>query len=339
MTPLKSKSRHIASKSPVEQVTVCKVADPTELKHERTNEASAKARDEPNPVQSLAPNPVESFVTSVISEAADMVKDIKTIISMDDNKRSGKGNTRALQPASEIVKATESPSGKGKARPLQSASKVVKVKGSPFTLSRLIKTLDKQEREVEKLHKQLDEAKQEVMGARKEKKIKKLEQQLNKAEQKVMDTRSRMKALGDKFELRGILNDIDDDDEFDKRLEEVDDDDEFDERLEEVLEDGIKVVSYAGEELLYFTKLLMSTMEKTAREALFPYGADDDETESQTEYGTDDESESDNFNERKNHNQSENQSEDRVEDSSNKGCEDGVNPKRLTEVEASNGIF
>ena len=331
MTPLKSKSRHIASKSPVEQVTVCKVADPTELKHERTNEASAKARDEPNPVQSLAPNPVESFVTSVISEAADMVKDIKTIISMDDNKRSGKGNTRALQPASEIVKATESPSGKGKARPLQSASKVVKVKGSPFTLSRLIKTLDKQEREVEKLQKQLDEAKQEVMGARKEKKmkekkIKKLEQQLNKAEQKVMDTRSRMKALGDKFELRGILNDIDDDDEFD-------------ERLEEVLEDGIKVVSYAGEELLYFTKLLMSTMEKTAREALFPYGADDDETESQTEYGTDDESESDNFNERKNHNQSENQSEDRVEDSSNKGCEDGVNPKRLTEVEASNGIF
>ena len=106
-----------------------------------------------------------------------------------------------------------------------------------------------------------------------------------------------------------------------------------------MLEDGIKVVSYAGEELLYFTKLLMSTMEKTAREALFPYGADDDETESQTEYGTDDESESDNFNERKNHNQSENQSEDRVEDSSNKGCEDGVNPKRLTEVEASNGIF
>jgi len=331
MTPLKSKSCHIASKSPVGQVTVCKVADPTELKPERTNEASAKARDEPNPVQSLAPNPVESFVTSVISEAADMVKDIKTIISMDDNKRSGKGNTRALQPASEIVKATESPSGKGKARPLQSASKVVKVKGSPFTLSRLIKTLDKQEREVEKLQKQLDEAKQEVMGARKEKKmkekkIKKLEQQLNKAEQKVMDTRSRMKALGDKFELRGILNDIDDDDEFD-------------ERLEEVLEDGIKVVSYAGEELLYFTKLLMSTMEKTAREALFPYGADDDETESQTEYGTDDESESDNFNERKNHNQSENQSEDRVEDSSNKGCEDGVNPKRLTEVEASNGIF
>ena len=242
----------------------------------------------------------QSFVASVISEAADMVKDIKTIISTDDNKRSGKG----------------------KARPLQPASKVVKVKGSPFTLSRLIKTLDKQEQEVEKLQKQL---KQEVMGARKEKKIKKHEQQLNKAEQKVMDTRSRMKALGDKFELRGILNDIDDDDEFD-------------ERLEEVLEDGIKVVSYAGEEL-YFTKLLMSTMEKTAREALFPYGADDDETESQTEYGTDDESESDNFNERKNHNQSENQSEDRVEDSSNKGCEDGVNPKRLTEVEASNGIF
>jgi hypothetical protein len=256
----------------------------------------------------------QSFVASVISEAADMVKDIKTIISTDDNKRSGKG----------------------KARPLQPASKVVKVKGSPFTLSRLIKTLDKQEQEVEKLQKQL---KQEVMGARKEKKIKKLEQQLNKAEQKVMDTRSRMKALGDKFELRGILNDIDDDDEFDKRLEEVDDDDEFDERLEEVLEDGIKVVSYVGEELLYLTKLLMSTMEKTAREALFPYGADDDETESQTEYGTDDESESDNFNERKNHNQSENQSEDRVEDSSNKGCEDGVNPKRLTEVEASNGIF
>jgi len=243
----------------------------------------------------------QSFVASVISEAADMVKDIKTIISTDDNKRSGKG----------------------KARPLQPASKVVKVKGSPFTLSRLIKTLDKQEQEVEKLQKQL---KQEVMGARKEKKIKKLEQQLNKAEQKVMDTRSRMKALGDKFELRGILNDIDDDDEFD-------------ERLEEVFEDGIKVVSYVGEELLYLTKLLMSTMEKTAREALFPYGADDDETESQTEYGTDDESESDNFNERKNHNQSENQSEDRVEDSSNKGCEDGVNPKRLTEVEASNGIF
>ena len=221
------------------------------------------------------------------------------------------------------MKATESPSGKGEASALQPASKVVKVKGSPFTLSRLIKTLDNQEREVEKLQKQL---KQEVMGARKEKKIKKLEQQLNKAEQKVMDTRSRMKALGDKFELRGILNDIDDDDEFD-------------ERLEEVLEDGIKVVSYVGEELLYLTKLLMSTMEKTAREALFPYGADDDETESQTEYGTDDVSESDNFNERKNHNQSENQSEDRVEDSSNKGCEDGVNPKRLTEVEASNGIF
>jgi len=330
-----SGSRRLASKSPVEQVTVCKDAAPIVLTHEWTiNEASAETREEvetreePNPVQSLAPNPVESFVTSVLSEAADMVDYIKTIILTDDNKKSGMGNTRALQPASKIskiVKATESPSGKGEASALQPASKVVKVKGSPFTLSRLIKTLDNQEREVEKLQKQLDEAEQEVMGAKKERKMKKLEQQLIKADQKVKDTRSRIKALADKFELRGIL-----------------DDKGFDERLEEVLADGVKVVSSAREEVLYFTKKLVSTIEDTAREALFPdeteYGTEYG-SEYGTEYGSEDESESERENEnqsenQKAKNQSENQSKDRVEDS--------VNPKNLSicvEVEAGNGMF
>jgi hypothetical protein len=46
-----------------------------------------------------------------------------------------------------------------------------------------------------------------------------------------------------------------------------------------VLADGINAVSFAGEEVLYFTKQLMSTIEESARQALPP-----NKTESQTEY-------------------------------------------------------
>jgi hypothetical protein len=337
----KSGSRRLASKSPVEQVTVCKVAAPTELVHEWTNESSAETRDEPNPVRSVAPKPVESFVTSAISEATDMVNYVKTIVLMDVSERNGKGKASAVQPA----------------------SKIVNVKGSPFTLTKLIKTLDKQEREVEKLHKQLEEAEQKVMGAKKEQKMKKLQQQLNNAEQKVMDTRSRMKALADKFELRGILND--ECDECDKG------DKGFDERLKKVLADGINAVSVAGEEVLYFTKQLMSTIEESARQALPPdktesqteygteygtesqteYGTESQTeygteygTESQTEYGTEygTKSQNQSKDQSESENQSENQSENCVKDISKEECEEGVNPKRLfisVLVEASDEMF
>jgi Mg2+ and Co2+ transporter CorA len=173
-----------------------------------------------------------------------LADDVVTIISTDTN--------------------TNEESGGSKASAVQPATKVVKVKGGPFALTRLIKKLDKQEKEVEKIGKQLDEAEQQVMNSQQEQKVKKLEQQLSKAEERVMNTRKKMKALADKFELRDILNDIDDDEEFE-------------ERLDEVLEDGVDVFSYAGEEVLYSTQRLISAITKTANQAIFPHGVDDDD--------------------------------------------------------------
>ena len=108
-----------------------------------------------------------------------------------------------------------------------------------------------------------------------------------------------------------------------------------------MLADGINAVSFAGEEVLYFTKQLMSTIEESARQALPP-----DKTESQTEYGTEygtkSQNQSKDQSESESENQSENQSENCVKDISKEECEEGVNPKRLfisVLVEASDEMF
>lgn len=158
---------------------------PVMVSEDRDKTCSEEARDEFNPLESFS-----SIVASLIAEATSMAVADDQTISEDESV-----GTAAVQPASERLK----------------------VKGSPITLARLIMKLDKQDREVEKLGKQLHTAEQQVMNDKQEQKMKKLQQQLDKAEQQVMNTRKRINALSEKFELHDILKDA----EFEERLGDV----------------------------------------------------------------------------------------------------------------------
>ena len=75
-----------------------------------------------------------------------------------------------------------------------------------------------------------------------------------------MKTRKKIKALSDKFCLRPVINDIDDDEEFEEKLDNV---------LNDVVENHH--LSDAGDEVLRVVPRLVSIVEKTANQAIFPH--------------------------------------------------------------------
>ena len=151
-------------------------------------------------------------------ETITMRDDMQTIIEADLDEDDGKGKMFGRSKKKERFRSTS-------------------VKGSPATLAKEIKKFEKLERKVEKA----------------EKRITKAEQKIYRSEQKQLKARRKIKALSEKFELRGIVNYIDGDEKAD---------------VGDVLLDGAE--DDAGDDDATYATRLAESIGQAATDAIFP---------------------------------------------------------------------
>jgi uncharacterized protein YoxC len=171
---------------------------------------------------------LESVFAVAVGEATSMAVDVHTILTEDSY---GKSVGVGAAPDAGNVRT---PTSK------------VQPRGSPTTLALLVKKLDRQQQKLNKA----------------ERKIAKAEKKFDKAEKQVVESRKKIRALSEKFNLPMVLNDIDNDEEFE-------------EKLQDVVVNGADSLSDVGQEILHYAKRLSSTIERTANEAIFPHGVAD----------------------------------------------------------------
>ena len=173
---------------------------------------------EPNAMEKFlnnASSAVSSAVATALQEAASMADDMHTIITTDIDeaivKEAQVEEQNTVQPAKSTIKVIGNPAAATLAQPTketsacetredeanarQSTSSSMEVKGSPATLAKLMMKLDKKEKQVEKL-----------------------KRQLNKTELEVVETKMTIKALAAKSKFRGVLNGDGDQTEYDESV-------------------------------------------------------------------------------------------------------------------------
>lgn len=193
---------------------------------------SEEARDESNPLDSVSSilARLESVFAVAVGEATSMANDVQTILKEDS---CGYGKSVGVGAAPD-------------AGNVRTPTSKVQPRGSPTTLALLVKKLDRQQQKLNKA----------------ERKIAKAEKKFDEAEKQVVESRKKIRALSEKFNLPMVLNDIDNDEEFE-------------EKLQDVVVNGADSLSDVGQEILHYAKRLSSTIERTANEAIFPHGVAD----------------------------------------------------------------
>ena len=209
---------------------------------------------EPNAMEKFLNN-ASSAVASAFQEAASMADDMHTIITTDtetedsvEEAQDEEQNT--VRPAKSTIKVIGNPATATLAQPTketsacetredeanarQSTSSSMEVKGSPATLAKLMMKLDKKEKQVEKL-----------------------KRQLNKTELEVVETKMTIRALAAKF--RGVLNGDD---------QSYDDETEYDESVW----DDEERDNDASDLALWYTPSQLSALEKAVSQAIFSQG-------------------------------------------------------------------
>ena len=206
---------------------------------------------EPNAMENFLNN-ASSAVATALREATSMADDMHTIITTDidtedsvEEAQDEEQNT--VQPAKNTIKVIGNPATATLARPTketsacetredeanarQSTSSSMEVKGSPATLAKLMMKLDKKEKQIEKL-----------------------KRQLNKTELEVVETKMTIRALAAKF--RGVLNGDD---------QSYDDQTEYDESVWDDEERDNDAIDLA----LWYTPSQLSALEKAVSQAIF----------------------------------------------------------------------
>eukprot|EP00984_Skeletonema_dohrnii_P036103 scaffold36687_cov150-Skeletonema_dohrnii-CCMP3373.AAC.1 len=167
---------------------------------------------EPSAIEKFLNN-ASSAVATALREATSMADDMHTIITTDTDteerlEEAHDEEQNTVKPAKNTIKVIGNPATATLAQPTketsacetredeanarQSTSSSMEVKGSPATLAKLMMKLDKKEKQIEKL-----------------------KRQLNKTELEVVETKMTIRALAAKF--RGVLNG--DDQSYDDQTE------------------------------------------------------------------------------------------------------------------------
>ncbi len=199
-------------------------------------------RDEMNPLERFFSD-AGSVFSGAVTEAVSMAEDAKSIISADlDSESEDEDEQDEKKSSAKSTRGSKSKKDK--------SNKVIEVKGSPSDLAKEIKKLDKLERQVEK-------AEQDIMRV-----IEKNEKEIDKAEEESEKIRRKIKLLTRKFELGRFMH--------------RDEEDFADELVGEVLKEGGDGIKGAGESVVGYIPRLVSSVNRSATEKIFPHDSDAD---------------------------------------------------------------